>query len=151
MKNGKRVLKYELYISASAKKVWGALTEGEATKQYFYGCAVRSTFKQGALISYLGDGEFNMLDGEVLEVKTGERLLTTFRAQWDGKVVKDKPSRLLWELTPMGKATKLTLVHDGFAHETATYEQSESGWPLILSSLKTYVETGKPLVLEQNA
>ena len=88
-----------------------------------------------------------MLDGEVLEVKTQKLLTTTFQAHWDEKVSKDKASRVTWDLSPMGQATKLTLIHDQFDGETATYKQSASGWNVILSSLKTYLETNKPLQL----
>jgi len=55
MKNGKLGLKYEVYIAVPTERVWEALTEGSATKQYFYRCSVRSTFKKGAPISYLGE------------------------------------------------------------------------------------------------
>jgi uncharacterized protein YndB with AHSA1/START domain len=88
-----------------------------------------------------------MLDGEVLEVKTQKLLTTTFQAHWDEKVSKDKAPRVTWDLSPMGQATKLTLIHDQFDGETATYKQSASGWNVILSSLKTYLETNKPLQL----
>ena len=151
MRNGELTLKYVIYIAAPAKKVWGALTNGSATKQYFYGCSVQSTFKKGARVSYLGDGEFIMLDGEVIEVKPEEHLITTFQAHWDEKVSQDKPSRVSWQLKPMGNSSKVTLVHDRFDSETATYKQSTDGWNVILSSLKTFLETGKPLQLEQSS
>lgn len=64
MSSAKFSLKYEVYVAAPVRNVWETLTDGSATKQYFYGCSVRSTFKKGAPISYLGDGEFNMLDGK---------------------------------------------------------------------------------------
>lgn len=149
MKNDKLILKYDIYIAAPVDKVWKALTDGSQTKQYFYGGRVTSSFKKGAAIAYLGDGEFNLLDGEVLEVTPEKRLVTTFQARWDDKVSKDKPSRVVWDLSPMGEATRITLVHDRFAGETSTYHQSADGWNVILSSLKTYLETGKPLNLNQ--
>lgn len=55
MSNAKLSLKYEVYVAAPVRNVWETLTDGSATKQYFYGCSVRSTFKKGAPISYLGD------------------------------------------------------------------------------------------------
>lgn len=151
MKNDKLILKYGIYIAAPPDKVWKALTDGSQTKEYFYGGRVTSSFKKGATIAYFGDGEFNLLDGEVLEVTAEKRLVTSFLAHWDDKVSKDKPSRVAWELTPIGGATKIALVHDRFAGETATYQQSADGWNVILSSLKTYLETGKPLNLNQAA
>jgi len=137
MGDDKLILKYDIYIAAPVNKVWQALTDGSVTKQYFYGCSVRSTCKKGAPISYLGDGEFNMLDGEVLEVKPEKRLVTTFQALWADNVGKDKPWRVVfWDLAPIGEATKITLVHDQFAGETAAYKQSADGWNVILSSPK---------------
>jgi uncharacterized protein YndB with AHSA1/START domain len=124
MRNGKFALKFEVYIAAPGSAVWEALTNGSATKWYFYGCSIQSTFKKGASISCLGDGEFNMVDGEIVEVKPQERLVTTFQAHWDEKVSKEKPSRVAWVLTPRGESSKVTLVHDRFDSETATYKQS---------------------------
>lgn len=147
MNNGKLSLRYEVYIAAAIKTVWEALTDGSVTKQYFYGCSVESEFKEGSAISYLGDASFNMLDGKVLAVEPLKLLRTSFRAHWDEKVSKDKASRVTWELSLAGQATKLTLLHDQFDGETATYQQSASGWNLILSSLKTYLETAKPLLV----
>lgn len=147
MNANKLSLNYEMYIAAPTEKVWKALTDGALTKRYFYGGRVTSTFKKDAEISYVGDGEFNMLDGKILEVIPEKRLVITFRARWDDKVMKDKPSKVTWDLTPMGEVTKVGLVHDGFDGETATYKQSMDGWGLILSSLKTLLETGRPLNL----
>jgi uncharacterized protein YndB with AHSA1/START domain len=149
MKDDALILKYDIYIAAPVDKVWKALTDASQTPQYFYGGRVTSSFKKGAAISYLGDGDFNLLDGEILEVKPENRLVTTFQARWDDKVSKDKPSRVAWDLTPIGGATRVSLVHDRFAGETTTYQQSADGWNVILSSLKTYLETGKPLNLNQ--
>jgi uncharacterized protein YndB with AHSA1/START domain len=151
MNDDKLILKYDIYIAAPASKVWEALTDGSQSKQYFYGGRVTSSFKKGAAITYLGDGDFNLLEGEVLEVKPEKRLVITFQARWDEKVSNDKPSRVAWDLTPMGKTTRVTLAHDRFAGETATYKQSADGWNVILSSLKTYLETGKILNLNPAA
>jgi hypothetical protein len=76
--------------------------------------------QKGAPISCFGDREFNIVDGEIVEVKPQERLVTTFQAHWDEKVSKDKPSRVAWELTPRGESSKVTLVGDRFDSEMAT-------------------------------
>ncbi len=83
MKNDRLVLKYDIYIAAPVDKVWKALTGSSQTKQYFHGGRVTSSFKKGAAIAYLGEGEFNLLGGEVLEVTPEKRLVTTFQARWD--------------------------------------------------------------------
>jgi len=138
-------LSYEVYIAVPPNKVWEALTDGSITKHYFYGARVESKFVKGTPIAYLGDGDFRLLEGKILEAEPGKRLVTTFRALWDDSVTKDAPSRVSWEISPAGEATKLTITHDGFKNARASFEQSVGGWPVILSSLKTYLETGKAL------
>ncbi|MBS2031149.1 MAG: SRPBCC domain-containing protein [Deltaproteobacteria bacterium] len=144
-------LSYELYLAAPAADVWKALTDGAQTEQYFYGTRLVSSLKPGAPLQYLA-GEAKMVEGEIVEIERGRRLVARQRSLWDEKVAADPASTVAWELTPMGeRATRLTLVQSGFARETETYTQHAQGWPVILSSLKTLVETGKPLVLPAQA
>jgi uncharacterized protein YndB with AHSA1/START domain len=82
----------------------------------------------------------------VVEATPPEKLVTTFDAQWDDAVRADPPSRITWTLEDAGAGvSKLTVVHEGFAGQTATAEQVAGGMPLILSGLKTLLETGAPL------
>ena len=70
----------------------------------------------------------------------------SWKAHWDGSVAKDRASRVSYELFAAGPSTtRLHLVHDDFDGPTATYSGSVDGWPLMMSSLKTLIETGKPL------
>jgi hypothetical protein len=64
--------------------------------------------------------------------------------RWDPDV-NDEPTRVTWQITPMGEACLLSVTHDGFTSETETYQQTKGGWPVILSGLKTLVETGETL------
>lgn len=87
-----------------------------------------------------------MADGEILEIEPERRLVMTWRAHWDESVGKDRASRVAYELSPAGSATtRLRVVHDDFDGPTATYAGSIEGWPLMLSSLKSLLETGKAL------
>jgi uncharacterized protein YndB with AHSA1/START domain len=87
-----------------------------------------------------------VVDGQILDIKPNSRLVLTWRAHWDQQVASDPESRVTYELSsPDTKVTKLRLVHDQFERETATYKGSIEGWPLMLSSLKTLLESGKPL------
>jgi uncharacterized protein YndB with AHSA1/START domain len=147
MKTKGLTLSYDLYIAAPAAQVWKSLTDGALTQRYFYGTKVTGKFEKGGALRYLTDGDVSMMDAEVVAIEPEKRLVTTCRALWDDAVKKDPSSQLSWEVTPMGAATRLTLLHDGFAAATPTYEQSASGWPVILSSLKTLLETGKSLVI----
>lgn len=149
MNNGRIGYSYELYIAAPAAKVWKGLIDGEATKQYVYGTRLQSTLKQGAPYAYIGDGDFKVVDGRILEVEPEKRLVMTWSAHWDESVAKDPPSRVTYQLTPVDPGTtKLSLVHDDFAAETPTYTGSVAGWPLMLSSLKSLLETGKPITVK---
>src|SRR5262249_48274792 len=129
MKAKNPTLSYDLYIAAPADTVWKSLTDGAMTRGYFYGTSVTGNFKKGEVLRYVGEGEVEMMRAQILEIAPKKRLVTTCEALWDDAVKRDKPSRLTWELTPMGTTTRLTLLHDEFPAANATYEQSASGWP----------------------
>jgi uncharacterized protein YndB with AHSA1/START domain/DNA-binding transcriptional ArsR family regulator len=138
---------YTVLIKATPELVWQAITDPAYTREYFYGSSVHSDWTVGAKVSYSYDDGTVAIEGEVLEVDRPRRLVTTFNAVWDDETRADPPSRVTWELEPMGEATKLTVTHDGFHAQTATYGQVVGGVPVILSGLKTLLETGSPLVL----
>jgi uncharacterized protein YndB with AHSA1/START domain len=138
---------YEIYIRATPEKLWQAITSPDFTRRYFYGMAVESNWQPGSLVVHRGDDGVAGLEGTVLEVAAPKRLVTTFRAVHDPEQSKDRPSRVTWEIVPLGAACKLTLTHDDFDGETATYRSVGTGWNPILSGLKTLLETGEPLVL----
>jgi uncharacterized protein YndB with AHSA1/START domain/DNA-binding transcriptional ArsR family regulator len=142
---------YEIFIRASAERVWQGITDGNLTRQYYYGSEVRSDLAVGSAFNYVDHDGGPMIDGQVLEADPPRRLVTTFAAVWDPATVNDRPSRVTYELTPMGPVTKLTLIHDDFDGETATYTQVAGGWSFILSGLKSLLETGEPLPAAQGA
>jgi uncharacterized protein YndB with AHSA1/START domain len=137
---------YEIYIGAPVEQVWRGLTDGDLTKQYVDGTRLQSTLKKGSSYAFVGDGDFKVVDGQILDVKPNSLLALTWRAHWDQQVSGDPESRVTYELSSPGpKVTKLRLVHDQFDREAATYKGSVEGWPLMLSSLKTLLESDKPL------
>jgi uncharacterized protein YndB with AHSA1/START domain len=140
---------YEIYIGAPVEKVWQGLTDGDFTRQYVYGTRLRSTFKKGSPYAFVGDGDFRVVEGQIIDIEPNRRLAVTWRAHWDGEVSKDRESRVTYELTnAAARVTRLRVVHDQFDGETATYKGSVEGWPLMLSSLKTLIESGNPLPLK---
>jgi uncharacterized protein YndB with AHSA1/START domain/DNA-binding transcriptional ArsR family regulator len=144
---------YEIYIRTTPQKLWDAITNPELTRQYFYGSSVRSDWKVGSPVVH-ADGEGKpMLEGKILEADPPRRLVTTFAARFnhDAESQKDPPSRVTWAIEPRGEVCKLTLVHDDFESETATYKSVGPGWNPVLSGLKTLLETGKPLVIAPSA
>ena len=72
----------------------------------------------------------------------------TFHMQISDQHRRDRPSRVTFELQPIGALVKLTLTHDDFESEKATFETTRHGWPAIMSSLKSLLETGNPLPFE---
>jgi uncharacterized protein YndB with AHSA1/START domain len=137
---------YDIYIGAVVGKVWKGIVDGDMTRHYVYGTRLESKLKKGAPYAYLGDGDFKVVDGEILEIEPEKRLVMTWSAHWDDSVAKDRPSRVTYELSSAGPSTtKLRVVHDDFESATATYTGSVEGWPLMLSSLKSLLETGKAL------
>jgi len=139
-------LAYQTYLRATPSELWDALTNPAKTPAYVYGGAVKSDFKADSSIAYVGpDGQASM-EGTILEAEPDVRLVHTWRMLYSPQVAADRPSRVSWEIVPLGeKLCKLTVVHDQFDAETATFRDSAAGWPVILSGLKTLVETGKPL------
>jgi uncharacterized protein YndB with AHSA1/START domain len=134
-------LEYQAYIRTSPQILWDAITNPDKTREYFYGLTVESDWRPGSLIKYLlPDGKLQQ-DGRVLEVRPGQRLVHTFAVAG----VSDAPTRVTYEIEPMGPVTLLTLTHDDFDGETETYRSVARGWNPVVSGLKTLLETGRPL------
>lgn len=132
-------------IQTSAKELWDALVNPKKTQQYFFGLKVNSQWEKGANIAYIkGDGS-NEIEGKIIEVIPHKKLVHTFCGNHGSAEKKDAPSRVTYEIEEMGSACKLTLIHDNFDGETEAYTSTGQGWPAIISSLKTLLETGKPL------
>jgi uncharacterized protein YndB with AHSA1/START domain/DNA-binding transcriptional ArsR family regulator len=129
----------ETYIRTTPRELWDALVNPDKTPLYYYGSRVASTLVKGTPFRYTGPDGKTMLDGEVLDVVPEKRLETTFIASW---VPGAPPTRVVYELEPMGEVVKLTLTHYEVEKSAAG---AEGGWQIILSGLKTYLETGKAL------
>ena len=138
---------YQVYIKASAEQIWDAITKPEFTSRYFFGTRVESTLDEGSPFVYRSaDGSDVAVDGQVLESDPPQKLVHTWRALYDPEVAADAPSRVTWEIEPVEDGVcKLTTVHDQFEGETATFRSVADGWNVVLSSLKTLLETGQPL------
>ena len=141
---------YEIFIRTSPERLWRAITDPTETRQYYFGTDVQSDWKTGSRLVYLDHGEVS-LECKILEIDPAHKLVHSFTALYSPEMATEKPSRVTWEIEKMGDACRLTLVHDEFDGETATYYSVEHGWSQILSGLKTLIETGKPLVVEEPA
>jgi uncharacterized protein YndB with AHSA1/START domain/DNA-binding transcriptional ArsR family regulator len=137
---------FQVYIRTTPEQLWRAITDPRFTQRYLHHTRVESSWRPGEPVAYWSGREV-AVDGSVLVADPPRRLVTTwsFRRQVDLR--DDPPSRVTWEIEPLGDICKLTLVHDQFPGETPTFRSVGSGWPLVLSSLKSLIETGHALEL----
>lgn len=139
-------LTYDIYIAAAPADVWAGLIDPKMTRQYVYGTEFDGRLEKGATYAYVADGGFKVVDGEILEVNRHQRLAMSWAAHWDQDVASDAPSRVSYELSEAAPGiTKLRVVHNDFRGQTATYASSIGVWPLMMSSLKSLIETGHSL------
>ena len=133
---------FEIYIKTTPERLWHAITDTEMRSKYNFGAVVTSDWSQGS--RYEGRGHGNLIfEGENLEVDPPRRLVQNFRAVWGEDVKAEGTSRITWEIVPVGDSCRLTVTHDQL-HEGAN-DQLYGGWPMILSGLKTLLESGEML------
>jgi uncharacterized protein YndB with AHSA1/START domain len=135
---------FEIYIKTSPERLWEAITNPELRRKYTFGIGVESDWKPGS--RYAGITPMSpspILEGENLEVDPPRRLVQSFNAVWSDDVKSEGTSRVTWEIEPVADSCRLTVVHDQL-RENANPELY-GGWPMILSGLKTLLETGETL------
>jgi uncharacterized protein YndB with AHSA1/START domain len=137
---------YTIYIAATPEKVWQALTTAEFSRKYFFGFAVEAELKVGgAFIVRRPDGAVH-IHGEVIECDPPRRLSVTWNVNWPGLAEKLGLTLVTYEIEPAGDAVRLTMTE---AHDRPISDDilsgGRQGWPAILSSLKSVLETGVPL------
>jgi uncharacterized protein YndB with AHSA1/START domain len=137
---------YVIYIAATPEKVWQALTDPEQTEKCWFGYRVNANGKAGApFIARSPRGE-DFDKGVILESDPPRRLACTWRPQHDNDK-HERPSRVTFDLTPLKGQVRLTVVHDDFDEGSKAFESISRGWPAVLSSLKSFLETGQALAL----
>jgi uncharacterized protein YndB with AHSA1/START domain/DNA-binding transcriptional ArsR family regulator len=137
---------FQVYIRTTPDRLWQAIVDPAFTQRYFRRSRVDSTWEPGARMRYFIDEDL-VVDGKVLDADPPRRLVTTWSFRRSPELRDDPPSRVTWEIEPVGDTCRLTLVHDDFPSETATFRSVVSGWPLVLSSLKSLLETGEGLAI----
>ena len=133
---------FEIYIKATPERVWGAITDPAVRAKYNFGAGARSDWTVGSRVE-LQSGDFLLGEGDVLEVDPPRRLVHTMLAHFSPEAEAEGYSRVTWELEPVGDSCHLTVVHDQMREGTC--EQIYGGWPMILSGLKTWLESGELL------
>jgi uncharacterized protein YndB with AHSA1/START domain len=132
------------YIASTPEKVWNALTDPEITQQYWSGTRIESDWKVGSKVIYRRDGKITD-EHIVLEVEPLRLLSYAFHPVFIEEFRDEPPSKVTFEIEAGGEVVRLTVIHDEFEEESEVYRACSEGWPMLMSSLKTLLETGKPL------
>jgi uncharacterized protein YndB with AHSA1/START domain len=135
---------FEIYIRTTPERLWEAIVDPEIRSKYNFGAGVESDWKVGSPVMMGSPKAGGLLgEGEVLEVDPPRRLVHTLVALWSDEVKSEGASRVTWEIEPVADSCRLTVTHDEL-REGANAELY-GGWPMILSGLKTWLETGELL------
>jgi uncharacterized protein YndB with AHSA1/START domain len=135
---------FEIYIKTSPERLWEAITDGEMRKRYSFGVQVASDWKQGGEYTSGVPGVVDIASGTNVEVDPPRRLVQTFKAHWSEAVESEGTSRVTWEIEPVGEdSCQLRVTHDQLPE--GANSELWGGWPMILSGLKTLLETGEDL------
>jgi uncharacterized protein YndB with AHSA1/START domain len=135
---------FEIYIRTTPERLWDAITDPEIRAKYNFGARVTSDWTPGARLEMGAPNAPGLLgEGEVLEVDPPRRLVHTMIALWGDDVKSEGSSRVTWEIEPIQDSCRLTVTHDQLRE--GANDQLYGGWPMILSGLKTWLETGELL------
>ena len=136
---------YVTYIRTTPEKLWQALIDPEFTRRYWVETWQDSEWKPGASWRLMiPDGRVGD-SGEILEIEPGRRLVLTWRNEFKPELRDEAHTRLTYELEHQGESVKLTLIHESETPGSKLIEAVSSGWPMILASLKSLLETGESL------
>ncbi len=135
---------YEIYIRTTPERLWHAITDPGERAKFQFGMQMTSDWSPGGRFEMGHPGAPNLLgEGVNLEVDPPHRLVQSMVALWGDDVKAEGSSRITWEITPVGDSCCLVVTHDQL--RDGANEQLYGGWPMILSGLKTWIETGQVL------
>ncbi len=133
---------FEIYIRTTPERLWEAIIDPEIRSKYNFGALVTSDWTPGSRITMSHPGG-PLGEGENIEVDPPHRLVHTLVALWSDEVKSEGTSRVTWLIEPVGDSCCLTVTHDQMRE--GANNQIYGGWPMILSGLKTWLETGELL------
>ena len=135
---------FEIYIRTTPERLWQAITDPETRARYQFGARVESDWKAGSSYKLLhANASRPLIEGENLEVEPPHRLVQSHRAQWDDDMTAEGTTRVTWEIEQVGDSCRLVVTHDNLRVNADSHLYG--GWPMILSGLKTWLETGQEL------
>jgi uncharacterized protein YndB with AHSA1/START domain len=135
---------FEIYIKTTPERLWEAITDPELRAKYSFGVCIESDWKAGSSYEAVHPAAPAPISaGENLEVEPPRRLVQSFNALWSDDVKAEGTSRVTWEIEPIADSCRLTVTHDQLRE--GANDELYGGWPMILSGLKTLLETGESL------
>jgi uncharacterized protein YndB with AHSA1/START domain len=136
---------YQVFIKATPEAIWEAITKPDFTTRYFHGARIEVTGNWRTTRS--ADGSESWGDGPVFEFDPPRKLAHEWVSAYDPELASEEPSRVTWEIEPQdGGYSLLTVTHDRLEGAPKTAESVHGvGWMMVLSGLKTLLETGDPL------
>jgi len=135
---------FEIYIRTTPERLWEAITDPAIRAKYHFGSTIASDWTPGSRYTLNHDGaDGPLVEGENLVVEPPLRLVQSMHATWSEDAAREATSRVTWEIEPVGDSCRLTVTHDQLSD--AAPEEIYGGWPMILSGLKTWLETGQTL------
>jgi uncharacterized protein YndB with AHSA1/START domain len=137
---------YVTFIRTTPEKLWNALIDPEFTRQFWVGTTQESEWKPGASWKLLKPNGTPADSGEIVEFDPPKRMVLTWQNHMFPDLEAEGFSQLTYELEPIGSSVRLTLTHEMNRKESKLVEKVSGGWPHILASLKSLLETGESLV-----
>lgn len=135
---------FEIYIRTTPERLWQAITEPEIRARYQFGARIESDWATGSGYEVTHPaGPRPLIEGQNLTIDPPRRLVQSYHAVWDDDIAAEGTSRVTWEIEPVGESCRLTVIHDQLRE--GADEHLYGGWPMILSGLKTWLETGQEL------
>jgi len=134
---------FEIYIKTTPERLWEAITDPSLRARYNFGVGVQSDWTNGSGYQAVHPRGGPIAEGENLEVDAPRRLVQSFNALWGEDVKSEGTSRVTWEIEPVGDSCRLVVTHDQL--RDGANDELYGGWPMILSGLKTLLETGESL------
>ena len=135
---------FEIYIKTTPERLWQAITDSDMRAQYSFGVGVKSDWTPGSDYEAVqASAGVPISHGKNVEVDPPRRLVQTFNALWADEVKSEGESRVTWEIEQVEDSCRLTVTHDQLRE--GANDQLFGGWPMILSGLKTLLETGEKL------
>ena len=141
---------YVAYIETTPERLWEALTSSDFSRRYWFNTELKSDWKVGSPFALVVNGTTRDV-GEIFEVDRPRRLSYTFHHVLSEAARKERPTKVVFNLQPHGKLVKLTLTHEDFEEGSKLLDGISKGWPAILSSLKTMLESGTALAIPPSA